>query len=1269
MASPIPFQPAVRDFALLRTRDQWRRCAHQETAVAPGGVVELSSHDDAGAPPATGAPGLGGGLAFDAHCRLYRSGPAEGQVERILWAALRPFEAPPASEPVDVFAAAVEAPLGDFGAAAPAGGPVSEPRGLAVDAPGRLFVAERGAGRVLVYDPARRRLLRAIPIAGGSGGDGPRPVDLAAAGEVVYCVTDAGTLLALTAFGPPRPVPLPAGWTPVRVATRSDGAVALLDRAAGRVRFLEGAADEIALPPRTATQPGPESATDLEFLDDRTVVVAHLPGDDFFRFPAVTADEAAQIDVAVGPLKARGYDGLGIVRTPDGHIGFFGQRGFREAAPVRRRFALEGGLVTFALDAGDFQVQWGRLFLDACVPDGTDIQVFAATADEVDPDEATFDRTPPALDDLAHPPLHPELSPALPPLRLGPDQVPGGATWIPLHRRESGRELPWAQPRADDPFATYECPVLAGPGRLLWVWFRLRGDGQRSPRIRCLRAERPGHELLRKLPRAFSRDLAVGDFLRRYLAVGEGMLGELDARGSARAALLAPFATPDELLPWLASFMGLVLDGRFTTAQRRLLVSEIANLWRAKGTVCGLARFLEIYLGVRPIIVEAFRLRGLGGTVLGSDCAPRTTSVLGAGFQVGGDARAASEGPLAPAVVRDAFETRAHRFTVIVPGHLTQEQEAVVRFLLDTQRPAHTFYELCTVANGTRVGKALHVRDLLAGRADRRVRGAGPGRLCAGPRRRPGPPRARAQAGRGAPGRARPERRDADRMSELLHIGRLRARYRIRGDAAQARARLDAVLGRMLDAPLEAAIRRLDLPEGEELCVRALRAPVQLSLDGSDAAVAEAWSEALALALRRAIADGRDVLRFRSRPHALLDLVASAARGDLSRGWAWAQLGLWDEPAQGSARTGEAIAAALCGLPEAAPAALAEAARRGALPALAARVSPAGWRRVAAAALQAFETGAPALAALEEPPAGEDETAPEPDVAARAARIAGRSSIPELLRREPRGVAPAAVRPLLALAALAAEPEALRRPRPEALLAALERFARPALPARSDPDRERDRERASSSAAAPAARESGAPAGEPGRELPGSAPSDGAAPDGPPVVARAAGRTRAGGLLFLLWLVSELGLPETLCQEGTPLGRRSLRFGLHALALSLLPIEARNPAALAFCGLGPDNPPPDEDQEPLSDAERTALESAAADLSAALRLRLGRADEPARAVLLETCRRDAEIVLDPGWLEVRYALDDVDVRVRRAGLDLDPGWLPWLGCAVRFVYA
>ena len=43
--------------------------------------------------------------------------------------------------------------------------------------------------------------------------------------------------------------------------------------------------------------------------------------------------------------------------------------------------------------------------------------------------------------------------------------------------------------------------------------------------------------------------------------------------------------------------------------------------------------------------------------------------------------------------------------------------------------------------------------------------------------------------------------------------------------------------------------------------------------------------------------------------------------------------------------------------------------------------------------------------------------------------------------------------------------------------------------------------------------------------------------------------------------------------------------------------------------------------------------------------------------------------VEPGWVDVELDLEEVSTAVRRAGLDLDPGYLPWLGVVVRFRYA
>ena len=37
-------------------------------------------------------------------------------------------------------------------------------------------------------------------------------------------------------------------------------------------------------------------------------------------------------------------------------------------------------------------------------------------------------------------------------------------------------------------------------------------------------------------------------------------------------------------------------------------------------------------------------------------------------------------------------------------------------------------------------------------------------------------------------------------------------------------------------------------------------------------------------------------------------------------------------------------------------------------------------------------------------------------------------------------------------------------------------------------------------------------------------------------------------------------------------------------------------------------------------------------------------------------------------IAARSSLDDVSTDVRRVGLDRDPGYVPWLGVVVKFVY-
>ena len=174
-----------------------------------------------------------------------------------------------------------------------------------------------------------------------------------------------------------------------------------------------------------------------------------------------------------------------------------------------------------------------------------------------------------------------------------------------------------------------------------------------------------------------------------------------------------------------------------------------------------------------------------------------------------------------------------------------------------------------------------------------------------------------------------------------------------------------------------------------------------------------------------------------------------------------------------------------------------------------------------------------------------------------------------------------------------------------------------------------------------------------------------------PDISRSTAETRWGGLLYVVNLISALEIADELL-EAEAFAGRTLRWTLHALALEMLALDPRDPAALSFAGLGPDRDPPSKGEPAATDDESAALAALAERIATALHERIARAPaaspRQAAATLRNVCRRDAAINADPGWIEVRLRLDQVSIDVRRAGLDLDPGWVSWLGAVVRFVY-
>jgi phage tail-like protein len=608
---------ADRALSLVVEPRQWADCQLRGTVLLPGGGVELAWPS----PSQTSACAAGrrtvppGGLAFDHQCRAYRS--REHAID-----VLNPGSTEQRTVP---------------------GFPA--PRGLAVDASNRLYIADEVERAVRVLDLSSGRVLHRVATCGV-------PVDVGAhCGGAVVLVPGAVKLFFVEgrrgpSTGPPLVRPCyPHGLEPIRVAL---GPIILWRNSNGEC--IVARPDGTVLIETTA-------ASDLDVLPDGTIIVAGAPGEPFRRWEPTTQLE-------LEPVGAPDFDGGAICVDPRGQVAYTTQTGIRWTTGSVAERLTEGTVTIGPMDSQTDLTRWGRAFFSACLPKGTSMSVRAVTADDAS--------TPPIFD---------------------------GAAGFGVYRRpEQDLPIGWA-----DEFPTYEAPVHAPRGRYLWLEVTLTGTVRVTPRLRAVRIERPGHALLDSLPRVFSRDENGAAFLFRMLAPADGLLHELDRNADRRADLLLDPATVDaDLLPWLASFLGLALDPRWPDSARRTLVSEAFELFRYRGTVQALRRMADIYLDRQTQIIEHWQLRGIGGTVLGTTPDGDKTPNIGASVRETGSLGRFTVG--GTVLQSTSFDTSAHRFTLLIPGNLTDEQCAVLTGLLQTQAPAHTVGSVQELGAGMRVG-------------------------------------------------------------------------------------------------------------------------------------------------------------------------------------------------------------------------------------------------------------------------------------------------------------------------------------------------------------------------------------------------------------------------------------------------------------------------------------------------------------------------------------------------------------------------------------
>lgn len=741
---------------VFRSEAQWLRSDHQRTALAD--EVVMLARGPRQIDPVIGDPArLRYGVTWDNQGYLYRSVPAEGRIERIpppekcpappapsddISADENPcssgqidevppdelqpdgttisLEPPPlAPPPSDCRVTYLPAPLPgcEDGALRPV-----EPRGLAIDGLGRLYVADAGAGRVYVIDLLAGRLISSSgppPLLGRT----PRPWDVFAApkGPGAYLL-DRGTRSVWRIFsdrGPQQLLGLGGAWEnpgeeslhdPTALWVTPQGAVVVLDRIAGKlgepttvsIIWAWPRAMQRAVLGRGSSDLQIPDATAIAMDDQGDLYVAGAPDGSILRFNVESngPDDLCLAFHLVTALATWQFDGGSLTRDPCGAIVHTVPEGVRPPTPAFPSYGgahHDGVVTTFGLDSGIPDCVWHRIYFEACLPEHTSLEIATRTADDADPDDPSLINP--------HPPQGYEQQPPAgkdEPKVFAPD-APSGWIRVPwLLCRPGGADRPFYTPQYEDgrSYALYEGLVLSPPGRNLWVRITLRGTDRVTPFVRGLRVYYPRPSYLRYLPSTYREDARAADFLDRFLSLFEVFYSELDEVRDHLAVLFDPMATPTEALDWLAGWLGMVFDSRWPESKRRRLLLAAARLYRRRGTLDGLTEILSIYLDQPFRILESFRLQRGGDFYLGEG-KEFGNSVLGKGIVLKDKNHSTKNNEKDPS----DGNSYAHQFEVTIVGSLSDEQLAIVKQILELEKPAHTKYQLCVRGETMSVGQ------------------------------------------------------------------------------------------------------------------------------------------------------------------------------------------------------------------------------------------------------------------------------------------------------------------------------------------------------------------------------------------------------------------------------------------------------------------------------------------------------------------------------------------------------------------------------------
>jgi phage tail-like protein len=207
------------------------------------------------------------------------------------------------------------------------------------------------------------------------------------------------------------------------------------------------------------------------------------------------------------------------------------------------------------------------------------------------------------------------------------------------------------------------------------------------------------------LPSIYQRsDITGRNFLRDFLWIFQHIFNQTREKLDNIHTYFDPLETPADFLPWLGSWVAMVLDEDWPEIKKRNLIRKAVELYHLRGTVRGLKVYLKIFTGVEPKIIENYwPFEGIQVSPFSMD--PEVLDEKGKPIEPSrpdyDELKKAAARPdwkgatIGEDMIELPYVDKAHVFTIELP--MQQEQIELdmikkIHRILDREKPAHTDY-------------------------------------------------------------------------------------------------------------------------------------------------------------------------------------------------------------------------------------------------------------------------------------------------------------------------------------------------------------------------------------------------------------------------------------------------------------------------------------------------------------------------------------------------------------------------------------------------